>query len=248
LKDDEVGIESSLGFQNGELPVETEREPRTLETAEQLGAATRAKEEETARRLSDEESALLAEVEVLAREETELLTRLLNKERTAGVTLDSGDTDPVDSGPGFFEAERDFAEDESSQPSFSDNIETLENSPRVSTLMSPVVGDSSTGCVPEEAALDPEAAEPLEEQEFAPGECIFHLQHFPAGKVMAFQQALRRTPGLKIISASGTTAGIVVSVRTDSTMPLVAILSLMPVVSSIEYNGRDFLISGNSVQ
>jgi hypothetical protein len=247
LKDEQVEIESSAGFQKRELQVETEQETRPSETAEQLAAAMRVKEEETARRLSEEEAALLAEVEVLAREETELLTRLLVKQRSSEVILKSANAGAVVRADPL-EAESDFNV-ESSQAAIFVPDEAPENPPFFPSPVSLIEGDSGSGLISEMVAIDPEIAEPSEkDEEFSPGEYILCLQHFPPGKVMALHHALRGTSGLKILRASGTTAGIEVSARLDKSLPLVAILSAMPGVGSVGRDGRVLLVSGRPVQ
>ena len=192
--------------------------------AEHLAAASKAKEEAQARRIAEEEAKILVEVEILAREETEYLTKQLEMERRP-------DKLAVDNEPARLNTvDRDLEK---------------ENHPIVSAVNHESFQPEDDVSPRNKSAAD-DPARDTSNNEFAPGDYLLQLEHFRTVDAVAFHNAVRRVIGLKIMATSGTATGVQLHVKLIEALPLIELLSVAPGVETIITSHDSILITGRS--
>jgi hypothetical protein len=217
---------------------------------ERREAATKAKEEALAIRRAEEEQRLLAEVEILAHQEVQLLTDQLARERRAVIPL----ADSHNSRRDYPSSAGEFKETENS-----DNREGIVPSQcDRETEDSPESEVKADGLTESSINLESDGAEFLEPdpiydsaieagsnaEEFIPGEYILHLRNFAAGRALAFVESLRTVPHLKQLAISGGRGGIDVRVKLEKQLPLTGILGELPGAGSVSSCGDTITVSG----
>ncbi|XUW99523.1 MAG: hypothetical protein TUN42_06405 [Dehalogenimonas sp.] len=215
------------------------------EKAEALYSSSTAKEAELVGQIAEEEAKILAEVEILARQEAEYLISQLEREHypelPSDTTVEAGlsglaHTQP----PTLLQSEL-----ETGVPSQADRSLLDENQLEAVADAEPP-GQLKDAITQGKTMITPEGSSEEASEEFAPGEYVLQLSQFVTGGAIAFQNALRKFPEIKILATSGTASGIKLHIRLIETLPLVEQLSTMPGVAKVNRNGEQVLITGQA--
>ncbi|PPD58607.1 hypothetical protein [Dehalogenimonas etheniformans] len=216
-----------------------------VEKTEALYSSSTAKEAELVGRIAEEEAKILAEVEILARQEAEYLISQLEREHypepPSNTTVEAGFSGPAHTQPpNILEPEL-----EPVVPSQADRS-LLDENQLAAVADAEAPGQLKDAIIQEDTMITPEAPSEEAVEEFVPGEYVLQLSQFVTGGAIAFQNALRKFPEIKILATSGAASGIKLHIRLVETLPLVEQLSTMPGVAKVTRQGEQILITGQA--